>query len=76
MEQSFFLSLHGSFSCVGVLEFFKTELDSYVALLFHPLDAESQGHHHKFMVVSNVGSWKVTGLAMLTFDWKRHLNIV
>ena len=50
------------FSYVGVLEFLKAELDSYFDLLFHPLEAESEGHHYKLMVASYVGSWRVPGL--------------
>ena len=50
------------FSFVGVLEFLKTELDSYVALLFHPLEAKSECHHHKLMVASDASSWKAPGL--------------
>ena len=43
-------------------EFLKTELDSYVALLFHPLEAKSECHHHKLMVASDASSWKAPGL--------------
>ena len=50
------------FCNVGVLEFLQTEPDRYVALVFHPLVAESKGHHHKLIVTSNIGSWKVPGL--------------
>ena len=32
------------------------------ALVFHPLEAELEGPHHKFMVTSNIGSWKDPGL--------------
>ena len=44
----------------GILEFLQTQPDLYVALVFHPLEAESEGHHCKLMV--NIGSWKVAGL--------------
>ena len=50
-------------SCdVGVLEFLQTEPDSNVALVFDPLEAVSEGHHYKFMVISNIGSGKAPGL--------------
>ena len=41
---------------VGVLEFLQTEPDPHVALVFHPLEAESEGHHYKLMVISDIGS--------------------
>ena len=47
---------------VGVLEFLQTEPDPYVALVFHSLEAESEGQHYKLMVTSNIGSWKAPGL--------------
>ena len=47
---------------VGVLEFLQTEPDPYAALVFHPLEEESQGHHYKLRVTSNTGSWKAPGL--------------
>ena len=50
------------FCYVWILAFLKTELDPYVALLFNPMEAESEGHHHKPMVTSDVGSWKAPGL--------------
>ena len=52
MEQFFLLSL------LGVLEFLQAEPDPYVALVFRPLEAESEGYHNKLMVTSNIGSWK------------------
>ena len=51
-----------NFCDVGVLEFLQTKPDPYVALVFHPLGAESEGHHYKPMVTSNIGSWKALGL--------------
>ena len=51
-----------TFCDVGVLEFLQTEPDSYAALTFHPLEAESEGHHYKLMVTSNISSWKARGL--------------
>ena len=47
---------------VGVLELLQTEPEPYVALVLHPLEAESEGHHYKLMVTSNIGSWKTPGL--------------
>ena len=47
---------------VGVLEFLQTEPDPYVAMLFFPLEAESEGHHYKLLVTSIIGSWKTPGL--------------
>ena len=38
MEQTFLLSLLENFCDVGVLEFFKTKPDQFVALAFHPLE--------------------------------------
>ena len=46
----------------GVLEFLKTEPDPYVALVFHPLEAESEGYHYELMLTSNISSWKTPGL--------------
>ena len=46
---------------VGVLEFLQAEPDSYGALVFHPLEAESEGHHYKIMVTSNISFWKAPG---------------
>ena len=43
------------------VEFLQTEPDPYVALDFHPLEAESEGHHYKLMVTSNISSWKAPG---------------
>ena len=51
-----------NFCNVGVLEFFQTEPDPYVALVFPPLEAESEGHHYKLLVTSNISSWKAPGL--------------
>ena len=51
-----------NFCNVGILEFLQTEPDPYVALVFHALKAESEGHHNKLMVTSNIGSWKAPGL--------------
>ena len=50
-----------SYSC-SVFKFLKTEFDPYVSLVFHPLEAESEGHHYKLMVTSDIGSWKTPGL--------------
>ena len=47
---------------VWVLEFLQTEPDPYVALIFHPLETESEGHHYKLMVTSGMGSWRALGL--------------
>ena len=47
---------------VGILEFLQTEPDPYATLVFHPLEVEPEGHHYKFMVTSNTGSWKAPGL--------------
>ena len=44
-----------NFCDVGVLEFLQTEPDPYIALI---LEAESEGHHSKLMVTSNISSWK------------------
>ena len=49
------------FCDVGVLEFLQTKNDPFGALLFHPLEAELEGHHYKFMVTSNIGYWKAPG---------------
>ena len=62
MEQTFLLSLLEIFLRYWVLEFLQTEPDPYAALVFHPLEAELEGHHYKFMVTSNIGSWKAPGL--------------
>ena len=51
-----------NFCDVGVLEFLQTEPNPYVALVFHPVEAESEGHHYKFQVTSSIGSWKAPGL--------------
>ena len=53
-----------NFCDVGVLEFLQTEPYPYAALVFHPLESEPEGHHYKFkfMVISNIGFWKVPGL--------------
>ena len=51
-----------NFCDVGILEFLQTEPDPYAALVFHPLEAELEGHHYKFVVTSNIGSWKAPGL--------------
>ena len=51
-----------TFCDVGVLEFFQTEPDSHAALVFHPLEAEPEGHHYKFMATFNITSWKASGL--------------
>ena len=51
-----------NFCYVGVLKFLKTEPDPCVALVFHPLEAESEGHHYKLMVTSDIGFWKVPSL--------------
>ena len=51
-----------NFCDVGVLEFLQTEPDPYVTLVFHPLEAETDGHHYKFMVTSDIDSWKAPGL--------------
>ena len=64
------------FCDVGVLKFLKTEPDPYVALVFHPLEAESEGHHYKLMVTSDIGSWKALDFAMFTLDWKCHLTMM
>ena len=57
MEQTFLLLFCSKyFYTVGVLEFLQTEPDPYVALVFHPLEAGSEGHHYKLMVTSNIGS--------------------
>ena len=61
-------SKHSSYRCsknlcdVGVLEFLQTEPDPYIAPVFHPLEAESEGRHYNFMFISNIGSWKAPGL--------------
>ena len=51
-----------NFCDVGVLEFLQTEPDPCVALVFHPLEAKSEGHHYKFMITSNIGSRNAPGL--------------
>ena len=56
MEQTFLLSLLENFCDVGVLEFLQTEPGPFAALVFHPLEAELEGHHYKFMVTFNIGS--------------------
>ena len=73
MEQTVLLLL---LCDVGVLEFLQTEPDPYVALVFHPLGAESEGHHYKLMVTSNICSWKAPVFAMFTLDWKRRLTMM
>ena len=44
-----------NFCDVGAFEFLQKPFSS-VTLVFHPLGAESEGHHYKFMVTSNIGS--------------------
>ena len=34
----------------------------YVALGFHPLEVESEGHHYKLIVTSEIGPWKAPGI--------------
>ena len=51
-----------NFCDVGLLEFLQTEPDPYAALVFHPLEAEPEGRHCKFMVTSSIGLWEVPGL--------------
>ena len=63
-----------NFCDVGVLGFLPTEPDFYVALVFHK--ADSEGHHYKHMVTSNISSWKLVVFAMLTVDWKRVLTLM
>ena len=60
MEQTFLLSMLENF--LGVLEFLQTEPDPHSALVLHPFEAEPERHHYKFMVTSNIGSWKAPGL--------------
>ena len=61
-------SKYSSYRCsknvcdVGVLGFFQTEPDPYVALVFHRLEAESEGHYYKLVVTSSISSWKAPGL--------------
>ena len=38
-----------NFCDIGVLEFLKTEPDAYAALVFHPLEAEPEGHYVSMM---------------------------
>ena len=61
-RQTFLLSLLEKFYDVRVLKFLKTEPEPYFALVFYPLEAESEGHHYKLMVTSDIGSWKAPGL--------------
>ena len=51
-----------NFCDVGVLAFLKTKPDLHVALVFHPLEVESEDYHYKLMVTSDIGSWKDPGL--------------
>ena len=74
MEQTFLLLLLENFCDVGVLEFLQTEPDPYAALVFHPLEAEPEGHHYKFMVTSIIGLWKAPGFCKP--DWKHHLTMM
>ena len=50
------------FCNVGVLEFLQTEPDPSGALVFHPLEVESEGHHNKLMVTFSISSWKAPDL--------------
>ena len=61
---------------VGVLEFLQTEPDPFVALVLHPLEAESEGHHYKLVVISLLilAPGKLLVFAMFTFDSKRRLT--
>ena len=42
---------------LGSLSFSRLNL-ILVSLVFHPLEAQSEGHHYKPMITSNIGSWK------------------
>ena len=48
-----------NFCDVGVLEFLQTEPDPYVALVFHPLEAGSEGHHGNFQYWLLESSWSL-----------------
>ena len=48
-----------NFCNVGVLEFRQSLPDPYVALVFPPLEAESEDLHYKLMVTSNTSSWSL-----------------
>ena len=62
VEQTFLLSLLEKFLWCRDPWVSPTEPDPYAALVFHPLEAEPEGHHYKFMVTSNISSWKAPGL--------------
>ena len=63
VEQTFLISLLGKcYVMFGVLALLQTEPDSYIALLFLPLEAESEGRHFKLVVISDVSCWKAPGL--------------
>ena len=64
-EWSKLCSCSKKFCDVGILEFLQTEPDPYAAMVFHPLEMESEGHHYKLMVTSDVGSWKAPGLCIV-----------
>ena len=47
-------------------QFLQTEPDPYAALVFHPLEAELEGHHYKFVVTSNIGAFQEPILEVTT----------
>ena len=44
---------------VGVLEFLKTKPDSYIALVYQPLEVKSEGNHYKLTVTFNIGIYTI-----------------